>query len=164
MGFGHPSGKLGTVSPDPPATRLTYVGNVLAKRGHAQASHVLQDLATADPADADLLPMAARSWPERRATWRAHKGPGIDDPGPDTRQRPCALPARPFHRRRSGQLAYLARLQDLVGDCHLTRDLASRIGRATADFTKTGALWRRWVTVLQPFMKARRFPPRRCPS
>ena len=138
-------GKLGTVIPDPPETRLTYVGNVLAKRGHAQASHVLQDLATADPADADLLPMAALL--ARTAGDMARTKDLASTILNQTPDNALALYLRGLATVGDpASLADLARLQDIVGDCHLTRDLASRIGRATEDFAKAGALWRRWVT------------------
>lgn len=139
-------GKLGTVTPDPVETRLTYVGNVLTKRGHAQASHVLQDLAEADPADADLLPMAAMlartvgDMPRTQALAST-----ILSQSPDNA---LALYLRGLSTVGDpASLADLARLQDLVGDCHLTRDLVLQIDRATQDLTGTGALWRRWVTM-----------------
>lgn len=136
--------RLGAVSPDPPAARLTLAAEALTKCGAAQASHVLQDLALADPGDADLLPMAAMlartagDLPRTQALATA-----ILDRAPDNALalylRSLAMIGDP------ASLADLARLQDLVGDCLLTRDLQSRMSRATEDFSQPGALWRRWV-------------------
>lgn len=137
-------GKLGKIIPDPAEARLTYVSKTLTKCGHAEASHVLQDLAEADPADADLLPMAAmlartaRDMPRMQALASA-----ILDQTPDNA---LALYLRGLATvGDQSSLANLARLQDLVGDCQLTRDLASRISRRSDDFTQLTALWRRWV-------------------
>ncbi len=137
-------GKLGAIIPDPAEARLTYVSKAPARGGHAQASHVLQDLADADPADADLLPMAAmlartaRDMPRTQALASA-----ILDQTPDNA---LALYLRGLATGGDqSSLADLARLHDLVGDCHLTRDLASRISRDTDDISQPTALWRRWV-------------------
>lgn len=137
-------GKLGTIAPDPPETRLTYVGNVLAKRGHAPASHVLQDLAATDPADPDLLPMAAMlartagDLPRTRALASM-----VLDQDPDNA---LALYLRGLAATGdAASQADLSRLKTLVGDCLLTRDLQARLSRDATDFTQPDALWRRWI-------------------
>lgn len=137
-------GKLGAILPDPRESSLTFVARVLPIRGHAQASHVLQDLARADPADADLLPMAAMlartagDMPRTQALATA-----VLDRSPDNA---LALYLRGLATVDDpAGLTDLARLQDLVGDCLLTRDLKSRVSRDTEDFTQSTALWRRWI-------------------
>ncbi|MBA3910784.1 MAG: hypothetical protein C0524_13130 [Rhodobacter sp.] len=140
-------GKLGEIVGDPIEARLTYVGEALGKCGHAQASHVLQDLAAADAEDADLLPVAtmlaltAGDMPRTRVLASA-----VLERSPDNA---LALYLRGKAAAAVGDqdalMADLARLQDLVGNSLLLRGLQSEISRTTEDFSHAEAQWRRWV-------------------
>lgn len=139
-------GNLGQITPDPTESRLALVGAALAKTGHAQASHALEDLAASSVDDPDYLPMAAMlarnagDLPRSRILASAVLGRAPDAA--------LALYLRGKAAVALGDpagLADLDRLRDLVGPCLLTRDLAADIARPTVDFSQAEALWRRWV-------------------
>lgn len=139
-------GKIGQVVADPAEVRLTFASECLTKQAHGQASLALQGLAETTPEDPDFLPMAAMLAHIARKIPRCRDQASLaQDRSQDTA---LAVYLRGKAAVRLGDPSCrddLARLQDLVGPCLLTRDLAADIQRPTEDFTRSDALWRRWV-------------------
>ncbi|HMS93791.1 MAG TPA: glycosyltransferase [Tabrizicola sp.] len=140
-------GELGEVLPDPIEARLALIRKSVASRGHLPASHVVQDLAHDHPNDTALLPMAAMlaltagDLPRTRALASAALAQ-TPDSALAVYLRGCAALGL---GDQAGYLADLARLQALVGPGQLSRELQSLMSRATEDFTRPEAQWRRWV-------------------
>lgn len=140
-------GKIGKIVPDPLEAKLNFVGEVLRKCGHCQASFVLEDLATSNADDPDFLPMAAMvaltAGDVRRAIVLASTVLGKSpDNGLALYVRGKAAAAVGDRQR---LLSDFARLQDLVGDSLLSRELQSEISRPTESMGRVEAHLRRWV-------------------
>ncbi len=140
-------GKLGEIVADPMEARLTFVGKSAKDCGHSQASHVMQDLAAANPEDPDLLPMAAMLALTANDMPRTRKlASGVLETAPDSilalylRGRAAAAMGD-----QTGAQADLARLTRLAPDSYFTRELRANAARATEDFKRPDADWRRWV-------------------
>lgn len=141
-------GRLGEIVPDPLEVRLNFVGRSIQTGGHGQASHVMQDLAVANPDDPDLLPMAAMlaltadDMPRTRTLASA-----VLETTPDSilalhlRSKAAAATGD-----QAGALADLARLDQLAPESLFARELHRVAGRAAADFKRPDAEWRRWVS------------------
>lgn len=138
---------LREVVPDPLEVRLNFVGRSILTAGHGQASHVMQDLAAADPDDPDLLPMAVMLALMAGEARRAHElASAVLELTPDSilalyvRGKAAAATGD-----QAGVLADLARLEDLAPESLLARELRGIPARATTDFKRSDADWRRWV-------------------
>lgn len=147
-GFWSPDpGKIGKIVADPPEAKLTFIGQSMAICGHLQASFAMEDLASDNSGDPDLLPMAAMlsltAGDTRRAiTLASTVLDSVPDGGLALYVRGMAAAAVGDQR---SVLTDCSRLRNLVGDSLLLRDLQSEISRATEDYSHAGAQWRRWV-------------------
>lgn len=142
------SGILGEVVADPLEVRLNFVGRSVLTAGHCQASHVIQDLAAADPDDPDLLPMAAMMALTAGDAPRARDlASAVLETSPDSilalyvRGKAAAATGD-----QAGALADLARLKKLAPENLLARELHGIPARARTDFNRPDADWRRWVS------------------
>jgi len=139
--------RIGKSVEDPFKARLNFAGSSIAKCGHGSASFVLEDLATNNADDPDFLAMAAMLALTAGAMQRTRiLASSVLDRWP---RNALALYLRGKASAALGDQASLvsdfARLQDLVGNCLLLRDLQSDISRAVEDFSQIEAQWRRWV-------------------
>ncbi|MDH3263696.1 MAG: glycosyltransferase, partial [Paracoccaceae bacterium] len=140
-------GELAPPVPDAMEPRLAFAAASAAAGGAAAACHALTDLAAASPGDEDLplaagaMALAAGMLAEAGAVAGAALAARPDDL--------FALELRARARLGAGKTEAAredaARLVALAPESPVARALAAEVGRATDDFTRADAHWRRWA-------------------